>query len=168
MYSYSDLSQQSRVWIYQANRLLTIDEVNFISKKITAFVAGWTAHDRPLKAFAEVRENLFILFYVDESESIIGGCGIDKSVHSIQDIGHELNVDFFDRTKVAYLYENNIHLAALGELKNLFSKKNITDNIIVFNNTIQTKNELETLWKIPLAKSWVFKRLSNTDKIKAH
>jgi hypothetical protein len=168
MISYSDLSQQSRVWIYQSNRLLTDDDVNFITKKITGFVNSWTAHNRPLKAFAEVRENLFVLFYVDESESIISGCGIDKSVHLIQDIGNDLKIDFFDRTKVAYLSENNIHLSELGELKNLFSKNGITVNTLVFNNTIQTKNELETIWKIPLAKSWIIKRISNSGKIKAN
>jgi len=166
MYSYSDLSPQTRIWIYQANRLLTNDEVTFISNKITGFLNGWTAHNRPLRAFAEVRENLFILFYVDESESITSGCGIDKSVHLIQDIGTELKIDFFDRTKVAYVSENIIHLAALSELKNLFSNNSISDNTIVFNNTIQTKNELESLWKIPLIKSWMFKRVSFTDKTK--
>jgi hypothetical protein len=166
MISYSDLSQQSRVWIYQANRLLTNEEVTLISNKMTGFVNGWTAHNRPLKAFAEVRENLFILFYVDESESIISGCGIDKSVHLIQDIGNELKIDFFDKMKIGYLSENAIHIAALNELKNLFSNNSISDNTIVFNNTIQTKNELETLWKIALAKSWVYKRISTPDKIK--
>jgi hypothetical protein len=166
MYSYSDLSPQTRVWIYQANRLLTNDEVSFISNKITGFVNSWTAHNRPLKAFAEVRENLFVLFYVDESESVISGCGIDKSVHLVQAIGNELKIDFFDRTKVAYLLENTIHLAALNELKKLYTEKIISDTTILFNNTVQTKNELESLWKIALAKSWVFKRVSSPDKIK--
>lgn len=168
MYTYSDLSPQTRVWIYQSNRILSDDEVNFISKNINNFVANWTAHNRPLKAFAEVRENLFILFYVDEIENIISGCGIDKSVHVVQEIGFELNVDFFDRLNVAYVADNKLQVASLAELKKLFDKTTITSDTIVFNNTIQTKNELETAWKLPLTQCWVYKRISNADKIKVN
>jgi len=168
MTSYSELSPHSRVWIYQSDRRLTNDEVALITTKLTGFVNNWTAHNRPLKAFAEVRENLFILIYVDESESIISGCGIDKSFHLVESLGHDLNIDFFNRTKVAYISNNIIHLATLLELKGLYNEKGITDTTIIFNNVVQTKNELETSWKIPLVNSWASKLVSTANKLKVN
>ena len=161
MYSYNELSDNSKIWIYQADRVLTKDEVTNIKEQISSFVTNWTAHNRPLKAFAEIQDNLFVIFFVDENESTISGCGIDKSVHLIQEIGRQINVDFFNRMTIAYKIDDTIYLSGMSELKDLYNSKKISGSTPVFNNTIQTKNEFENSWRIPLDKSWIISRIQS-------
>jgi hypothetical protein len=60
-------SEQSRVWIYQADKELTDKQASDLLDLLTQFAAEWTAHNHQLKAKAEVRYNRFLILIVDES-----------------------------------------------------------------------------------------------------
>ena len=69
-----------RIWIYQANKLLTIEEETKVQKKLEEFTAEWNAHGHPLAASVEIRYHLFVILAVDQSVTMPSGCSIDKSV----------------------------------------------------------------------------------------
>ena len=41
---FENLPEDSRIWIYQANRKLSGEEVEMINEKAKAFLVNWTAH----------------------------------------------------------------------------------------------------------------------------
>ena len=47
---FNTLPDDSRIWIYQANRTLTEDEVSEIETKLSKFIQEWTAHGANLNA----------------------------------------------------------------------------------------------------------------------
>ena len=94
---FSELSGDSRVWIYQPSRLLTPEEAAAIDSEARAFVGQWTSHNRDLAAWGGVIENLFLVFMVDETHADASGCSIDKSVAFVRDIEQKFQLDFFDR-----------------------------------------------------------------------
>src|SRR3954470_21026295 len=98
----SELPAHSRIWIYQTNRQLTDEETNSISEKTKKFLESWTAHDNALKAGFEIRYNRFLILMIDEKVAGASGCSIDKSVHFIQSLEKDYQVDFFDRMSFAF------------------------------------------------------------------
>ncbi|RYG20174.1 MAG: ABC transporter ATPase [Chitinophagaceae bacterium] len=147
-------SPQSRVWIYQSNREFNITEEKEILQKLEAFTGQWKAHGNELMAKAEIRYGFFIILTVDETQAGVTGCSIDSSVRIIKDIEQTYNVDLFNRFNIAYKLDNEVHVQGKEDFETLVNIKNITPETIVFNNMVQTVQELETKWEIPFKDSW--------------
>lgn len=158
---FAEFPPQARVWVYQASRLLTEKETNIIREKAKAFALNWNAHKQPLTADAEVVHNLFLILIADEAKIAASGCSIDSSVHVVKELEQELQLHFFDRLNVAYQIENSISLANYQTLIEDIKTGKLKNDVLIFNNVIQTKGELETSWLIPISQSWLGKLIAN-------
>lgn len=147
-------SPQSKVWIYQSNREFTANEVASIQQKLDAFTAQWKAHGHQLKAKAEIPYNFFIVLIVDQDIANATGCSIDSSVRVIKEIESEYGLDLFDRFNMAYKIGDEVHVTTKEDFETLITIKKITADTIVFNNMVQTLDEYQNKWEVPLAKSW--------------
>jgi len=146
----------SRVWVYQSTRNLTQQEIDFANSQIRQFVDGWTSHQRDLSAWGGVMMQRFVVLAVDEQRADASGCSIDKSTHFMQALGTQLRTDFFNRMNFAYLdpSDGQIKSADSQDFAALYAQHKITASTLVFNNLVQTKAELESKWRTPLAESW--------------
>ena len=151
---YMSFSPQSKVWIYQSNRKFTSVEENEILQKLESFTEAWKAHGNELLAKAEIRYGFFIILTVDESQASITGCSIDSSVKLMKEIEQEYHVDLFNRFNISYLLDNEVKVQNKEDFETLVNIKQITPDTIVFNNMVQTLQELETKWKVPFKNSW--------------
>lgn len=147
-------SPQSKIWIYQSNRQFTAKEAQEIQQKLDVFTAQWTAHGYELKAKAIMPHNFFIVLIVDQDVAMATGCSIDSSVRLIKEIENTYGVDLFDRFNIAYKIEDQIHVVSKEDFETLVSIKKIGPETIVFNNLVQTLEEFEQKWEVPLANSW--------------
>ncbi|MFC3559758.1 ABC transporter ATPase [Pedobacter jamesrossensis] len=147
-------SPQSRVWIYQSNRKFSSAEEIEILQKLEAFTSQWKAHGNELMAKAEIRYEFFIILSVDESQANVTGCSIDSSVRIIKDIEQSYHVDLFNRFNIAYKIDGEVHVQGKEDFETLVNIKQITPKTIVFNNMVQTLQELENKWEVPLENSW--------------
>ncbi len=155
MTPYSELSPQSKIWIYQSNRPFTNSETTHIQQEIADFANQWAAHGQGLKAFGTLYYNQFIVLMVDESIQGASGCSIDSSVHFLKDLQKKYNVNLFDRLNMTYRNASNqIATANRDEFEKLVNIGEINDTTIVFNNLVRNKQEFETKWEIPMAESW--------------
>ena len=154
MVNFNELADASKVWIYQADRRLTETEQEMILKKLNAFTTSWTAHNEKVKGYGEIRYDHFIILIADETEVGVSGCSIDSSVHFIQALGQELDVNFFDRFCIAYQIDDEVQVAGKDTFQRMIHDGKISDSTIVFNNLIQTKADLQSKWQLPLASSW--------------
>ncbi len=149
-----ELSPSSRVWIYQASRLLNSNEVEIINRELSSFVPGWTAHDELLEAAGGIHKNLFVVLVADQSRTGASGCSIDKSLKLIQGLEQKLNVEFLNRTNVAFMTSNELEVCTAEEFKQLMNIGQVDDQTIVYNNLITEFSEMETNWEMPLGLSW--------------
>lgn len=154
---FSQLPPSARIWIYQSNRFLSAEEVTKIKSEAINFVEQWTAHQQTLKAGFEILHNLFLILAVDENHNDASGCSIDKSVHFMQHIAKEYNLDLFNRLNVVYRNNGKLNLIHFSKLLTDI-KNNDPAQIFIFNNLISSKNQMQTEWEIPLEKSWLSKR----------
>jgi hypothetical protein len=157
-----DFSPNSRVWIYQSNRLFSMGEALAIEDKLNEFVAGWNSHGDPVKGFATMFFGQFIILMADESATGVSGCSTDSSVRLIKDIEKTYNVNLFDRQLLAFVIKEKIQLLPLNQLNYAVQNGFISSETLYFNNTVLTKQELLDKWIIPVKESWLAKKIPQT------
>lgn len=150
-----NISENSRVWIYQSSRFFTAEEEHIIQQQLNDFIAKWQAHGHQLAAKAEIRYHLFIISSIDEQQASSTGCSIDKSVHLMKEFEHQLGINLFDRFQIAYRNaEGNIKLCNQNQFVKLLNSGVVSNDTIVFNNLVATQKALQTDWEVPLIRSW--------------
>ena len=151
---YKNLPNNSRVWIYQSNREFTEKELEFISTKAEEFINSWTRHGDDLKGSFTIKYNQFLVLAVDESFNNVSGCSIDASVHFIQALEKELQLNLMDKMNVTFKNGNQINLVRLSDFQKFAKEHKITKETIVFNNMVATKEDFENSWEVPAKDSW--------------
>lgn len=161
MVSYDVLSDNTKVWIYQSDRPFAQENIPAIRAKIQEFIKNWVSHSNQLKAFGDLYHDRFIVLMVDESNANASGCSIDESVRFLQGLGAEFGVDLFDRMNFSYKTEDGIKSAHREEFIELYKMGLITDETVVFNNLVATKEAFEKKWEVSLGKSWHKQLIAN-------
>ena len=147
-------SENSRVWVYQADKQLSEEQSTKIQQYLNLFTAEWTAHNHQLKAKGEVRYNRFLILIVDESQAGATGCSIDKSVHFMKSIEQEFGINLFDRFNLAYRAAGEVLSLPRHEFEDKLKQGEINTSTVVFNNMVQNLGELQTKWEVPFKDSW--------------
>lgn len=145
----------SRVWVYQCNRLFTLSEAFDIEDKLKEFTSQWKSHGTPVKAEAHLFFGRFIVLLADETATGVSGCSTDSSVRLVKEIEQQFKVNMFDRTSLAFVIKDKIELLPLSQLQYAIDNGFITADTLHFNNLVQTKEELETKWIVPVRESWL-------------
>ena len=152
--SFDQLPDSSRVWIYQANRSCSEEELIEIRSKLDSFIEQWTAHGSDLHAGYSIEYKRFIVIGLNQDLNNATGCSIDASVHFIQQLERDYNVDLMDKMNVSYKQGEFIAYKQLSDFKKMAKDRAISKNTIVFNNLVSTKGEFEDQWEVPAKDSW--------------
>jgi hypothetical protein len=150
----------SRVWIYQCNRRFSLSEALQIEDLLNQFTTSWQSHGTPVQGYANLFFGQFIVLMADETATGVSGCSTDSSVRLVKEIEKLFNVTLFDRQLLAFTINDNIQLLPLSQMQYAVSNQFIQADTIYFNNLVQTKEELEKNWMIPVKNSWLSKRFS--------
>lgn len=151
---FNTLPDTARVWIYQANRSFTDDELATINSKLDSFITEWTAHGADLRAGYDIKYKRFITIGLDQSLNAASGCSIDASVHFIQELEKEFRVDLLDKMNVSYKQGEFIAYKPLSDFRKMAKNKSVSKKTIVFNNLVTNKAEYLDNWEVPAAESW--------------
>ena len=89
---FEEMSPNSRVWIYQADRQLSNQEVSLIEDSSKQFLSEWAAHGNALKSSFSVFHDKFLVISVDENYNSASGCSIDASVGLVRKLESELKL----------------------------------------------------------------------------
>lgn len=162
----SEFHDESRVWIYQCDRLFSLGEALDIELMMEEFVKEWKSHGDPVNGFATLFFGQFIVIMADEKEIGVSGCSTDSSVRLIRQIEEKFRVNLFNRQMLAFVNKDKIQLLPLAQLKYAFENGFIDGDTLYFNNTVLTKAALLSNWIIPVHQSWLKNRMpSNSPKL---
>ncbi|HNQ28395.1 MAG TPA: ABC transporter ATPase [Aquaticitalea sp.] len=152
--NFDTLPEESRVWIYQSNRPFTPEELQEITSRLDIFIENWTAHGADLQSGYEIKYNRFIIIGLDQDLNKATGCSIDASVHFIQQLEKDFNVDLLDKMNVTYRQGEYIAYKTLLDFKKMAKDKAVSKNTIVFNNLVTNIAEFKDAWEVPASESW--------------
>jgi len=155
-----DFDNNSRVWIYQSNRLFTISEAFEIEDILQAFLTQWNTHGTPVKGYANLLFGQFIIFIADETAAGVSGCSTDSSVRVVKEIEQRFRVNMFDRQLLAFVVKEKIQMLPLSQLGYALENGFITPATLYFNNLVKNKAELMNNWLIPVKESWLKNKLN--------
>ena len=155
-----EFNENSRVWIYQSNRRFSLSEALQIEDSLNEFTNNWHSHGTPVKGYANLFFGQFIVLMADETATGVSGCSTDSSVRLIKEIETIFKVALFDRQLLAFSVDDDIQLLPLSQLQYGIDNNFVKPDTIYFNNLVQTKQELEDNWIIPIKNSWLAKRYS--------
>ncbi|MEO6612186.1 MAG: hypothetical protein ABIT05_01645 [Chitinophagaceae bacterium] len=150
----------SRVWVYQCNRLFTLDEALEIEEMLKEFTVQWKSHGTPVKGEAHLFFGQFIVFLADETATGVSGCSTDSSVRLVKDIDQRFDVNMFDRTTLAFVVNEKVQLLPLSQLQSGAENGFINPDTLYFNNLVQTRAELESQWIVQVKDSWLNRKIS--------
>lgn len=163
---FDKITDDARVWVYQASRALSPDEITAVQQALQPALNGWVAHGQPLLTSAQVVENRFIILAVDEDQSLPSGCSIDASVHFVQAIGQQLKqsgapVDFMDRSAAYRSADGSVVTLALPEIKTAVTDGRLTPETFIFNTLVKTKAEFRSSWQVKAGDTWLKRYFKN-------
>ena len=151
---FNTLPEESRVWIYQANRSLTDTEIEEIKSKLDTFIHNWTAHGSDLQSGYEIKYKRFMVIALNQNLNKATGCSIDASVHFIQQLEKDYDIDLMDKMNVSYKQGEYIAYKSLADFKKMAKEKAVSKNTVVFNNLVTNIAEYQENWEVPASDSW--------------
>ncbi len=155
--SLAQMSEESRIWIYQASRPLTFTEQSKMARSASGFVSQWAAHGHPLSATFDILHDQFLVIAVDESTQMATGCSIDSSVHMVKKLEEDLEVSFFDRLLVAYWSEEKVKTIHATKVKEKIQDGSFSRETLVFNHAVTTLEQWKNGWLVPAESTWLKK-----------
>lgn len=154
-----NFSPKSKVWIYQSSRPLMISEALDVEELLQKFCAEWRSHGDKVAAYGNLFFGQFLVLMADETDVSVGGCSTDSSVRFVKSLEQQFGVNFFDRSSLTFIIKNKIEVLPLNQLQYALDNGFITPDTLYFNNTVQTREELEKAWIIPVKDSWLARKL---------
>jgi hypothetical protein len=155
-----DFHPGSRVWIYQSNRIFSISEALEIEEQLKQFCESWNSHGAPVKGYGNLFFGQFLVLIADETETGVSGCSTDSSVRFVKQISEQFGVELFNRTLLAFEVKDKIQVIPMSQLNYAFENGFINPDTIYFNNTVETKQQLENNWLVPVKDSWLARKLN--------
>jgi hypothetical protein len=141
--------------VFPAQRRLDSEEEAALRARVEAFLSGWTAHGRPLRAGMEWREGQFLFVAVDESTVPPSGCSIDALVNNLKELEEVNALTLLDRSPVWYRADGEIRCVTRGEFRVLVEEGRVDEETAVFDPSITRVSELrEGGWEKPAGTGW--------------
>ena len=152
--NFDDLPLQSRVWVFQSNRIMRPDEQSSIDDGVKNFVQKWSTHGVQMLASHVLYHNCFVVIAANEQKQAASGCSIDSFTALFKAFGTQYNLSFFDRFSIAHKLGDEVVISDLDDFKQLIGDGRVTQDTLVFNNLINLRQDLFTKWELPLKESW--------------
>lgn len=154
---FENISNKSRIWIYQSNDEFNKSDIKIINEKSDEFIKNWKAHNKDLKSAYTILHNRFIVIAIDEDFNPIGGCSIDYSLRLIKEISNTINKNLLDRMTIIYRDNTLINSISLNEFKSQIKNGLFSNDTLIFDTTINSKQELLDKFEVKLSNSWLSK-----------
>ncbi len=157
---FEQLSDQSPIWIYQAEKQLTREQVDTVLQRIQPFLDNWTSHGRSFRAGAVVKHQFFLLIGIEQPNYELSCCTVDSAVHFLRQLKADCQINFLDRNQVVFKEGEKVFALPISQVKEQLQQGIIHLDTEMFDNTIQHKADLAHKWLIPVKDSWLKMRVS--------
>lgn len=156
------LPSHSRIWIYTASQALSPAQITAIETKLSSFTDTWESHHHPVSSSYSIIANRFVVLAADPLASDISGCGIDKSVHVIQELETSLHLTLTDRSLVVFKQEPQALALPFSKIKEKIDAGIVSEDSVFYNTTVQTKAEFDRQFEQLAQNGWIKRYFATT------
>jgi thiol-disulfide isomerase/thioredoxin len=151
---FEQMPDHARVWIYQADRPLTLSDCQTIAQTLEKGTQSWEAHGAPLQASFEIRFNQVVVVAVNESVNQASGCSIDASTRWFKELATDLRIDFFNRD-LAIVRGESLELIPISQIKTQVQAGNINPNDTILTPLTDLVAKYRNAWLCPASASYI-------------
>jgi hypothetical protein len=142
---FASFPDDARLWVYAADAPLTKDDTAFLRRRIGSFLRDWSSHSRPVNGALHVHDHQFIMLAATLAEGDISGCGIDASVHVIDEVAKARRIDWIPSLHVIYRDDDGqVQHCTRGAFRSLAEQGVITADTSVLDPSITTLQALRS------------------------
>jgi hypothetical protein len=101
----TSLLDSARLWIFTADRPLTVAEQQELLDRMQKFAAAWRSHGRPVTSEVALHDDRFLLVAAQLGEGVnagVSGCGIDTMIQAAEVAASHLGFAWLDGLQVVY------------------------------------------------------------------
>ena len=152
---FESLPADARVWIFAAERQLTVTEQNRLLGEVDRFIDQWGAHDAPLVASRDLRYEQFLFVAVDQKAVGSSGCSIDALVRQIKLLEQDLDIEFVNHAPILFRRGDEICRVSRNTFLDLVESEKVGLDTVVFDNTVTRLGDVrDGQWELRARESW--------------
>jgi len=155
-----DLPDDSRVWVFGADRGLDDGATDLLLRDVDRFLAQWHAHGAPLTTARDWRDQRFLTVAVDQSTAGASGCSIDGLYRSLKSLEPRLGASLVTSGLVFYRDDKGrVQSVDRDRFSALGAERKITPHSRVFDPTVTSLGEWRARFELNAEDSWHAKLL---------
>ncbi len=160
---FSTLSDDANVWLHAANRSLLPEEADRVLSHVKAFRSTWRSHGRLVVSDAELIDDRLLVIAAEVPGGGLSGCGIDKSLHTLDAVALELNFAWVGGLDIVFRgADGKIQTASRSAFRGLSESGAVDGQTPVVDLAVSRLDELRRRGiEVPLASSWHSRLLSS-------
>lgn len=149
---FESLKANSKIYLYPSNKKFHPEMLASIETLVKEFIENWsTTH--AIEVAHKISYQRFIIIGIQEGTSP-SVAQLDELVSFIFKLQMEFDIELLDKLNVCFKQGQYTQYKDVKEFKKLIKSKSVTPKTIVFNNLINTKEELDHDWELPAADTW--------------
>ncbi|ANW96921.1 ABC transporter ATPase [Wenyingzhuangia fucanilytica] len=149
---FNQLENTAKVFLYPSNKKFHPELLSEIEAKVNDFVSQW-CDKNDIEAGFDIKYQRFIIIAINNTKPITTTI-IDELVSFIFKLQLEHEIELLDKLNVCFKQGEFVQYKDVKEFKKLIKNKSVNKNTIVFDNLINTKEELESDWELPAEDTW--------------
>ena len=154
---FNTLPKQSKVWMYQSNRLLNEQDQRIICELAEVFLNQWESHNIPVSGSIDTLNNYFIRIAAFTDEPNMCGRAQDAQVKLAKEIELELGIELTNRMLLAFDVDGTTRIIHLNDVAQEIERGQIVQESNFYNNLIQSKEDFHSSWVMKAGDSWLAK-----------
>ena len=164
--TFDPLPDRADCWLYATDRLLTEDEVAFLESLFDSFQREWSSPGRNVTGACKVYDNRIVVVAAHVQNGDISGCGIDKSLHLLQEAAISRSFEWVSALNI--IYEGNdaeMEVVSRGQFKSLAAEGSVSHETRVVDLSIRSLGALREkgLFR-PASSSWHARLIPQTEE----
>jgi len=155
--TFDRMPDDARLWVFAAPHPLTDAEAAILLDRADTFLERWAAHGAPVLGARDFRDGRFLLVAADERATGVSGCSIDSLQHALAEAEGALGTDLRRAGSLVFWRnaEGQVRSAERSEFRRLAQAGEVSDDTLVFDNTVATVGDLRTgRWETRLRDAW--------------
>lgn len=149
---FDQLNNDAKIFLYPSSKKFYTELLTQIQDKVQEFTEQWSTSNNIDVGF-KVEHQRFIIIGINPNQAITTSI-IDELVSFIFKLQSEHEIELLDKLNVCFKQGEFVQYKEVKEFKKLIKNKSVNKNTLVFNNLINTKEELESDWELPAEDTW--------------
>jgi len=165
--SFDHLPDGADCWLYATDRVLTADEIAFMENLFDTFQREWSSHGQKVHGACRVIEGRIIVIAAHVEGGDISGCGIDKSLHLLQEAAQSRSFSWVSALNIVYQDgDGDLQVVTRAQFKTLAAQGAITDSTRVVDLSLRSLGALRSHGLLrTVASSWHARLLPQIENI---